>query len=156
MQTPPPVLAGLYVVTYATADADVIFEQRQTLNVDGQWLGRMPFLAICQDFNSGEYLIQHCTEDWEPMGVAGGYASMDEAKARIERSYHGISNKWILANTSIEEARAINEAELLARACSFCGRTPLQYTTIIGDAVRICGHCVDEFYAAIHDDDPSA
>lgn len=36
MQTPPPVLAGLYVVAYATADADVIFEQRQTLNVDGQ------------------------------------------------------------------------------------------------------------------------
>jgi hypothetical protein len=156
MRIPPPVLAGLYVVAYANADHDVVFEQRQTLNVDGQWLGRMPSLAICQDFNSGEYSIQHCTEDWELTGVAGGYGSMEEAKVRIERSYHGISNKLMLANTSIKEARAIYEAELLARACSFCGRTPLQYTTVIGDSVRICGQCVDEFYAAIHDDESSS
>ena len=48
MEAPPPVLAGLYVVEYAEADTSIVFEQRRTLNVDGQWLGRLPCLAICQ------------------------------------------------------------------------------------------------------------
>lgn len=48
MQAPPPVLAGLYVIAYAKAGDDVVFEQLQTLNVDGQWLGRVPSLAICR------------------------------------------------------------------------------------------------------------
>lgn len=52
----------------------------------------MPSLPICQDFNSGGYLIQHCAEEREPMGVTGDYGSMDEAKAHIERSYRGISD----------------------------------------------------------------
>jgi hypothetical protein len=153
MQAPSPVLAGLYVVAYAHADPTVVFEQRHTLNVNGEWLGRVPLLAICQDFETREYAIQHCSQEWEPLGIAAGYSSLDEAKSRVERSYHGIGDKWILSTTSFEDARALNEAELRAAACSFCGRNPLQYRTIIGESVRICGHCVDEFHAAIHADD---
>ena len=150
MESPPPVLAGLYVVEYAEADTSIVFEQRRTLNVDGQWLGRVPCLAICQDFDTLEYAIQHCTQDWEPLGIAGDYASIDKAKTAIERSYHGINAKWIRAETSFDAACALNDAELHASTCSFCGRTPLQAQTMIGDTVRICGQCVDEFYAAIH------
>ncbi len=153
MEAPPPVLAGLHVVEYAEADESVVFEQRRTLNVDGQWLGKVPRLAICQDFDTLEFAIQHCADDWEPLGIAGGYASIAHAKSAIERSYHGVSAKWVPAETSFEEARAINEAELRANACSFCGRTPLEVQTIIGNEPRICGQCVDEFYAAIHTDD---
>jgi hypothetical protein len=147
---PPPVLAGLYVVEHAEADESIIFEQRRTLNVDGQWLGRVPRLAICQDFDTHEYAIQHCTENWEPLGIASNYASIEEAKAAIERSYHGIRAKWTPSDTSFDAARALNDSELRAGACSFCGRTRLQAQTMIGDAVRICGQCIDEFHAAIH------
>jgi hypothetical protein len=37
------------------------------------------------------------------------------------------------------------------RACSFCGRVPPQYRTLVGDKVRICNHCVEKFHKAIHD-----
>jgi hypothetical protein len=127
-----------------------VFEQRHHLNGDGQWLGPVPCLAICQDFDTLEYAIQHCTQDWQVLGIAGGYGSLDEAKSAIERTYRGISAKWRVAETSFDAARGQNESELRASACSFCGRTPLQVQTMIGDTVRICGQCVDEFHAAIH------
>jgi hypothetical protein len=87
---PAPVLGGLYVVAYAHVDESVQFEQTYTLSVDGQWLGAVPTLAICQEFDKREYAIQYCTNEWEPVGIAAGYASRDEAMRRIERSYHGI------------------------------------------------------------------
>lgn len=155
MQSPPPVLAGLHVVAYAAADDAVVFEQRRTLNVDGEWLGRVPRLAICQNFDSLEYAVQHCTEDWDLLGIGAGYTSVDEAKAAMERSYHGIRTKWVMAETSFDVARDLYEAELRATACSFCGRTRLEVQTMIGDAVRICGQCVDDFYVAIHSGDPT-
>jgi hypothetical protein len=153
VSVPPPILAGLYVVAYANADLSVGFEQRNTLSVNGQWLGRVPRLAICRDFDSGEYLIQHCSEDWDPIGVAGGYDSIEDAKSRIERAYPGIGGKWITTQTSLEDARALRNAELRAESCSFCGRTSLEVTTMVGDSVRICGACIDEFHAGIHSDD---
>jgi ClpX C4-type zinc finger len=155
MQAPPPVLAGLHVVAYAEADDSVVFEQRHTLNVDGKWLGRVPYLAVCQEFDTLEYAVQHCTDEWDLLGIAAGYKSADDAKAAIERTYHGLGAKWILAATSFEEARALDEADMLASACSFCGKTPRQVQIIIGDEVRICGECVDGFHTAIHRSEPA-
>jgi hypothetical protein len=59
--------------------------------------GRVPFLAICVAFektDETEFAIQHCDRNWNPLGIAAGYTSIKEAKERIERSYHGISEKW--------------------------------------------------------------
>lgn len=156
MEAPPPALAGLYVVAYAEADESISFEQRRTLNVEGEWLGRVPRLVLCQDFESLEYAIQHCREDWYPLGIVGGYPTIEAAKAAIERSYHGISAKWIPAATSFEAAREMNEADLRATACSFCARTVLQVQIMVGDKVRICGQCIDEFHAVIHDGEASS
>jgi len=150
MEAPPAVVGGLYVVEYAHADDSVRFEQRNTLNVGGTWLGRVPNLAVCQHFDRPEFLIQHCSESWEPLGVAAGYKSIDEAKEPIERSYHGIAGKWIKSKTGKEEARAAYTAELKAEACSFCGRTMLEVTAMIGEQPRICNRCVDDFHRAIH------
>jgi hypothetical protein len=152
VEAPPPVLAGFYVVAYAEADDSVTFEQRRTLNVDGNWLGRVPYLAICQEFDAPRFAVQHCTSDWAPLGIAGGYGSAEEAREAIERSYHGISGKWVLGATSLDEARSLYEEQLRAEACSFCGKTPPQVTTMVGHTVRICGQCIDDFYDAIHND----
>jgi hypothetical protein len=149
MNNPPPVLAGLYVLEYAHIDDSVEFEQRKTLNVDGNWLGRVPNLAICQSFDGLEYMVQHCSEDWEPLGIAAGFESVDEARKKTERSYHGLSGKWVPSKTNIEKAKDMYQAELKAESCSFCGRTMLEVTAMVGEEVRICNYCIDKFYAAI-------
>jgi hypothetical protein len=123
MEAPAPVIGGLYVVAYAHVDNSIQFTQTRTLSIDGQWLGAMPNLAICQEFNTREYAIQHCTEEWEPVDIAAGYASREEAMRRIEQSYRGISSKWIDATITFEEAAS---------------------------DVRICNHCIEKFHASIH------
>jgi len=148
---PPSVLAGAYVVAYARIDDSVHFVQRQTLSVDGQWLGRVPCLAICEDFESVEILVQHCDESWEPQGVSAGYRSVTEAQQRTELSYHGISSKWVLASISKVDAHAHYLAQLQNDSCSFCGRTPPQVTTLFGAEARICNHCVESFYIGLRD-----
>jgi hypothetical protein len=117
MNTPPVVLAGTYVVAYAYADNSVVFVQRNTLSANGESLGRVPCLAICQDFETSEFTVQHCDESWDALGIAAGYNSVDEAKRRTERSYNGIGEKWRNATTSKEEALALHEAELKDASC---------------------------------------
>jgi hypothetical protein len=149
VNTPPPVIAGTYVVSYAYADQSVNFVQRNTLSVNGEWLGRVPYLAICQDFESLEYFVQHCDETWEPLGIAGGYRTVEEARRAIERSYNGITSKWIDSTTTKDAALAHHRADLKAASCSFCGRNPLEVSSMIGDEVRICNYCVESFHKAL-------
>ena len=156
MDVPPPYIYDLYVVEYALVDDSIVFEQCRTLNVDGEWLGRVPCLAICQDFDTLEYSIQHCAADWELLGVATGYESVEKVKERVERSYHGIRAKWIRAETTFEDARALYEADLRADSCSFCGRTPFEMRRMVATedhSARICDDCIDRYYKLIHDDD---
>ena len=151
MPAPPPVLAGDYVVAYAAVDESVQFVQRHTLSVDGQWLGRVPHLAICEDFESAEVLVHHCDELWEPLGISGGYKTVDEAQQRTELSYPGLSSKWVRASTAKVDAHALYVAELKNFSCSFCGRTPLQVSAMLGSEPRICNHCVESFYGTLHE-----
>ncbi|QJR13558.1 ClpX C4-type zinc finger protein [Usitatibacter palustris] len=149
---PPPALDCAHVIEYATVDDSVTFEQRHTLNVGGEWLGRVPRLAICQNLDEPTFMVFHCDDEWSVLGVAAGFGSADEAKAKVERSYHGISGRWIASAFSRDDAARLVAENLKAHSCSFCGRTPLQYQSIAGDAVRICNHCVDEFHEVMHSD----
>ena len=146
----PPVIDGLYVLEYAYADSSVRFEQRKTLNVDGKWLGRVPCLALCQPFDDSGFMVQHCSKKWESRGVAAGYKTVRDAKLRVARSYHGISSKWRKQRVAKRKARTEYRSELAARACSFCGRTPLEVQSMAEMKVRICNICVDRFYRAMH------
>ena len=156
METPPTILGGLYVLEFAHADGAVCFEQRLTLNVGGEWLGRMPYLALCEDFEKPEFMVQYCNDEWEPIGIGAGYRTIEDAKTSVERSYHGITPKWIKSNTNKEEAYASYKAELKADSCSFCGRIIFEVSFMIGDQPRICNHCIDEFHEAIHAHDNEA
>jgi hypothetical protein len=148
----PTILAYTYVVAYAHVDDSVQFEQRRTLNVDGQWLGRVPCLAICEELSTGEFIVQYCTEAWEPLGVAAGYKSAVEAMDSVAHSYHGIESKWITNHINRSEGLAIYEEQLKAESCSFCGRTVLEVTSMVGETPRICNHCIRKFHAALHDE----
>ena len=153
LPVPPPVLTGLYVVTYAHVDDAIVFEQRRTLSVDGQWLDRVPGVAICQDFETLEYSIQYCAADWEPLAISGSHTSVDDAKARVERSYHGLAARWVPASTTFESAQVIHAAELRRGACSFCGNTPMEVAMMFGEGTKICGDCVVQFHRTLHSDE---
>jgi len=148
--TPPPALDCAHAIEYAVVDDSVHFEQRHWLNVGGEWLGAAPRLAICRNLDETQFMIFHCDNDWNVLGVAAGYDTIAEAKSRAERSYHGLSAKWIPTGHSHEEAVKYVKERFEGFECSFCGRLPLQYQSVVGDEVRICNHCIDEFYQAIH------
>jgi ClpX C4-type zinc finger len=150
MEAPPPALDCAYAIEYAAVDETVAFEQRQTLNVGGEWLGAVPQLAICQNLDESQFMVFHCDRDWSVLGVAAGYKSVAEAKTKTEKSYHGISAKWRPTGHTREEAARHIADQFKGQECSFCGRTPNQYESCVGDHVRICNHCVNEFHAAIH------
>lgn len=150
MTAPPPALDCAHAIEYAIVDDAVTFEQRRTLNVGGEWLGAVPRLAICQNLDESEFMVFHCDGEWNVLGVAAGYKSVAEAKTKTERSYHGISAKWGPTGYSRKEAAKYVADQFEGQDCSFCGRTPLQYQACVGDAARICNHCINEFHAAIH------
>jgi ClpX C4-type zinc finger len=156
MAAPPSYIYDSHVVEYAEVDDSVVFEQRRWINVNGEWLGKVPCIAICQDFKSLEYVIELCTSGWEPLARVPGYDLIEKAKARLERSYHGVSAKWIRAEMTFEEARALRRLDLREDSCSFCGRTPLEMNRMVATEdhfVRICDRCIDRHYEMIHRDD---
>lgn len=156
MEVPPPYLYGLHIAEYAEADDSVDFEQRHWINVNGEWLGKVPCLAICRHFKSLEYAILFGTADWEYLAAAPGFDSIEKAKARIERSYHGISAKWVRSETTFEEAHALYKFDLQDDSCSFCNRPPLEMNRMVAtedNFARICDRCIDRYYKMIHRDD---
>ena len=150
MSAPPPALHSTHAIEYAIVDDNIRFEQRHTLNVGGEWLGAVPRLAICQDLHRPEFLVFHCDADWNVLGVAAGYESIAAAKAKVERSYHGLAGKWMpTGHTRVAAEEQVAES-YKGWECSFCGRLPPEYEQLVGERVRICNHCVDEFHKAIH------
>jgi hypothetical protein len=147
---PPPTLDCAHAIEYAIVDDSVAFEQRHTLNVGGQWLDEVPRLAICRNLDEAEFMVFHCDAEWNVLGVAAGYRSVEEAKAKTERSYRGLSSKWTATGYSREEAQKYLAEVFKDDKCSFCGRLPPEYQSAVGDTVRICNQCIDEFHEAIH------
>ena len=150
MDRPPPSIGNTHVIEFAITDDTVKFEQRYVLNVGGDWLGEVSNIAICQDFNKIEFMVFHCNREWDVLGVAAGFESIDAAKEKIELSYHGIATKWEPSGFSREEAATYSKNIFKDQSCSFCGRTPLEFQAVAGDAVRICNYCVDTFYEEMH------
>ena len=154
MTLPPPALACAHAIAYAIVGDAVTFEQRHTLNVGGEWLGQVSNLAVCQNLEEAEFMVFHCDSEWNVLGVAAGYNTAEEAKVKVERSYHGIATKWMSTGYSREQATNYVAEQFKDQECSFCGRTPLQYQSIAGRAVRICNHCVDGFHEVMHGEFP--
>lgn len=150
---PPPALDCAHVVEFAVLDETVVFEQRKTLNVGGEWLGQVPCLAICQNLDETEFLIFYCDLNWETLGVAAGYSSIEEAKQRVERSYRGLMRNWMQTGYSRDDAVTYLDGHFKEETCSFCGRDLRKVKSIASDAtkkVRICNVCVDGFHEQMH------
>jgi hypothetical protein len=154
---PPPVISGLYVLEHAHADKSVRFEQRHWLNVGGKWLGRAPYLAICQGFDDRTFCAQFCSSQWQSLGIAADYKSIKELKDKIERSYHGITPLWKRQPVPRAKARSEYETQVAAESCSFCARPIFMVTAMIetkNGVSRICNHCVDHYHEVLHPERP--
>lgn len=69
--------------------------------VDGEEIGRVPCLAICQDKDSRLFTLYYYDRDWNLLGVATDYQSVHAAKHRAERIYPGSSERWIETRSSV-------------------------------------------------------
>lgn len=134
------------------------YEERQTLFVNHELLGRVSNLALCQVLDETEFTALHCNRNWEVLGIAGGYKSLAAARSKVERSYHGVETKWVSTGYTKEDATSYLKELFKDDCCTFCGRNPLEVSamvqakTPIGDEVRICDQCVNEFYDFLHDE----
>jgi hypothetical protein len=69
--------------------------------VDGKEIGKVPRLAICKDKDSGLFTLYYCARDWNPLGVAANYQSVDAAKHRAECIYPGSSTRWVDSSSNV-------------------------------------------------------
>jgi hypothetical protein len=83
--------------------------------------------------------------EWNSLGARGGYSSVGAVKAAIERTYRGLMKEWVDTTVTETQARDFLEPEFRDEKCSFCGRWPINVKQMIGDDVRICNLCVEEF-----------
>jgi len=96
-------------------------------------------------------MIFHCDNELNVLGVAGAHSSVQNAKTAAERSYRGISNKWVDASVTEDEAREFLKLEFSGEECSFCGRWPFEVGQMIAKGnLRICAKCVCEFHEIVH------
>jgi hypothetical protein len=149
--SPPPVLDMARLIAYAPISDSVKWTGRQCLFVDGELLGPVPNLAICKNLSGPltDYLLFHCDSDWGVLGVSGA-PDLEQVRAIAERAYTGISEYWIEAETSEEDAEKYVREKFSDSICSFCDRLPAEVDQLIaGNGVQICSTCIAEFHAAL-------
>jgi hypothetical protein len=145
---PPPAICSDRVLLYALLDDFVGFHRGHGLFfVDGKEIGPVPCLAICQHKGSPGFVLYYCGRDWEMLGVATSYDSIEAVKRRAERIYPGSASCWVEAHFSEEDVTAYLNEVWADEICSFCRKRPDETMATIFEgsgAARICGNCVRE------------
>jgi len=152
---PPPVIDSARTICYAVIDDNVVFTDRICLSVDGEKLGEVPCLAICENYYiPGDVLLLFCDSDWNSKGAIA-FKSVEEAKSKAEKGYQGISTIWVEANFSKEETdkylrevyRVDPDTKWWVIRCSFCGEDDVEMLT--SEDAQICHKCIKQFYKMI-------
>jgi hypothetical protein len=152
---PPPVLSCARLLEYAVLDNSVGYAGRTFLFRGGTEVGRVPCVALCENKSTSAdaVFLFLCGEDWSDLGCSG-FPSAAEARDWAERTYPGISTRWVQALVSEEDAERYLDELFGDARCSFCSRRPDQgVEKLLGkDSAFICDRCVNEFYAEMHRD----
>jgi len=161
---PPPIIHSARTLFYAVNDDSVNFTGRLNIFVGGEdnltKLGEMPLLAICEDYqHPKDILLFFCDLDWDPQGGVG-LESIEEAKAKAEIGYKGITDKWIPTEFSKDELdKFLRESyevdpdtEWWKVECAFCGKDDSEVDRLLGsDKAYICDNCIRRLYKIIND-----
>jgi ClpX C4-type zinc finger len=146
---PPPVLAGSRVTSYAILDKSIPYAGRGNLFANGKVLGRVPRVAIAS--SRGEVSVFYCSRTWRVLCVVG-CATMREARRSAERSYPGISRKWLRMRVTKHQIEAYLRMLWKGQECSFCNRRPEQVEKIVARRrLRICDICIREIAELMND-----
>lgn len=160
MKSPPPVLDSARLIAFAHNDDEIEYTDCINLFVGEERLGEVPCLAICRNYwHPHDILLLFCDLDWQSKGVIG-FETVDEAKAKADRGYHGISKKWMNCPYSDQEVAEYlrNEynvdpdAEWWKMFCSFCGKENHELDGILAsDRAAICRKCAVNVYSLFHE-----
>lgn len=93
MMEPPPIIDSAQVLLYALVDDSVKYTGRAYVVVEDKIIDPVPRLAICRNLYDDDILLLHCDDEWNVLG-AGGYGTVEKARARAETAYKGIDGKW--------------------------------------------------------------
>ncbi len=146
---PPPCIDCARVVEYAVMDESVGYSGRTLLFVDGEEIGQMPCMAICEYSKDQRVMLFHCNREWKALG-ASAHGSAEEAEKRAECVYPGVSTRWVNAGVSTEQAELYLDEKFGAGRCSFCGtRADLVEQLIQKNSARIYDRYVKEFHKII-------
>ncbi len=148
---PPPAIASDRLLHYAILDGSVGFSSGHgLLFVDGEELGRVPLLAICQARNRSEVVLYFCEKGWNSIAVSV-HDSVGSAKRKAERIYPGSSARWTEADVSEAEVSRYLDKLYKDFRCSFCGKRGDQAGQMFAGhgAAQICDECVAEFHAGL-------
>ncbi|RNC66338.1 MAG: hypothetical protein ED859_16465 [Desulfuromonadales bacterium] len=154
-KSPPPILESARTLWYAVKDEEVIFTDRINLYVGEEKLCEVPCLAICENYcEPNDILLLFCDAEWNSKGAIG-CKSVEEAKAKAEKGYKGISSKWVHAEASKEELdnylREVYEvdpnSEWWTIRCSFCGQEDV--VMVASEHAQICHECIKQFHQVI-------
>lgn len=97
-------------------------------------------------------MLLHCDDEWDQLGVSANFRSVEEAKAKAERSYHGISARWIDAKVTEEEDLKYQDEVWADDRCSFCGKIPPELDMMVRIRnARICNSCIEEFHKMLEE-----
>lgn len=153
IHAPPPVLDFARVLAFAILDESVQWTGRQTLFHGGKEVGPVPCLALCKNTwgNHTDILLFHCNAEWEVLGASGA-PSLEKAQASAENAYRGISAKWVMLNTSEEDAREWIRHNCADMLCSFCDRIPPEIKQLVhGESAAICNYCLSQLHNQMED-----
>ena len=156
---PPPIIDSARVLLYATVTADMEYTKRIHLIVGGERLGRVPNLAICQNYYVPEdVLLLFCDAEWNSQGCIA-FTTVEEAKLKAERDYPAIAGQW---HATPHDQSAIDDflrdvyevdpkSEWWRHRCSFCQKD-VEGMAVSKNSATICLACVDSFHEAMHAD----
>jgi hypothetical protein len=150
---PPPAIGSDRLLHYAILDDSVsVASNHGLLFVDGQEIGKVPCLAICQSKHSSDVVLYYCERDWNSLAVSV-HDSVANAKRRAEHIYPRSFQRWVEANISEQDAANYLDELYKDFRCSFCGKRGDLANQMFGagnnGSVQICDECVSEFHTAL-------
>jgi hypothetical protein len=126
-RTPPPIICtnDRFVVLYANLDKSIPHRPATVhLYVAGKELAWMPHVAIAEDAATGTFSLYVCDRKWKPIGIGGGCATLEEAAARADKLYPGVSTLWIEASFTDEDVERFREEQFGKHRCVICRKRP--------------------------------
>jgi len=142
------VIAGVHVEHYVVRPRTVRRARRTSLFANGVEVGTVPRLAIGRSFGDRGVTVLHCSARWNVVGVAGGYVSVRDAKANVERVYPGLAPHWVRGKTSAAQARRFWRS--LGPEWSSCSRAWYEIERMVGRrSVHLCEKCINVFHDAL-------